>query len=169
MIHKLARRARVPLLLLSVAAPAPAAAQESVSIRSLRGTAFVSEDRMREQARNPVMPAYPEAALRDGVQGLAVALVRFDKEGVVIEAKILKAPDESIAASVRETLKQWAFRPWPEGPTMGTLRFDFSIEDGQGRVKYGSLDGVCYQQPGRHMPGGMLRQRLEDIDTHCVR
>lgn len=155
------------ILLLLLAAAATAAAQESVPTRSLRGTGFSGENAMRQFAKSPVMPAYPEAALRDGVQGLAVALVRFDEEGVVVEVKILKAPDESIAESVRETLKRWTFTPSQGRPVMGTLRFDFSIEDGKGRIQYGPLDGVCFQQPGRQMPGGMLRQRLEDIDKPC--
>jgi TonB family protein len=165
MFNKLARAALITLLLTPVIAPAPIAAQ--------RRRAFSAENAMRQFAKNPVMPAYPEAALRVGVQGLAVALVTYDGDtGEVVKVEILKTPDESIAEAVRDALKQWKFNPANHPSIMGTtiegtLRFDFSIEDGKGRVQYGSLDGVCFQQPGRQMPDGTLRQRLEDIDTPC--
>lgn len=124
---------------------------------------------MRRRAKNPTMPAYPEAALRGGVQGLAVALVTFDVEGAVIRVEILKAPDESIAGAVADALKQWKFSPSAWGrPMQGTLRFSFSIEDGRGHVGYGPFEGICSQKPGTRMPDGTLRQRLEDIDMGCV-
>jgi TonB family protein len=166
MIKRPARVALVTLLLTSVVAPAPAAAQ--------RRRAFSSEGAMRQFAKNPVMPAYPEAALRDGVQGLAVALVSHDSDtGEVIRVEILKAPDESIAEAVRDTLKQWKFTPSTHPSTMGvtiqgTLRFSFSIEEGRGRVQYGPFEGICSQKPGTKMPDGTLRQRLEDIDMGCI-
>lgn len=173
MINRLTRGALVTLLLTSVAAPAPAPAQQPAPARS-RKTAFASEGVMRKTAKNPVMPAYPEAALRDGVQGLAVALVTYDGDtGEVTKVEILKAPDESIAAAVSDTLKQWTFAPANHPSIMGmlmqgTLRFSFSIEEGQGRVKYGPFEGICSQKPGTKMPDGTLRQRLEDIDMGCI-
>ena len=174
MLNRLAQGAlmTLPCLLLAIAGSAPAAAQQPVPTRSRKGMAFMSESAMRRYTKSAVMPAYPEAALRDGVQGLAVALVTFDGEGVVVEVEILKAPDESIAEAVSDTLKRWRFTPSTHPstmgrPTHGTLRFDFSIEDGKGRVQYGPLDGVCFQQPGHQMPDGTLRQRLEDIDKPC--
>jgi len=161
MIKRPTRVALLTLLLLSVVAPVPAAAQQR--------RAFASEGVIRQKAKSPVMPAYPEAALRGEVQGLAVALVMFDEEGVVIKVEILKAPDESIAEAVRDTLKRWKFtRPTMGIPMQGTLRFDFSIEDGQGRVGYGPFEGICSQKSGTKMPDGTLRQRLEDIDMGCV-
>ena len=124
---------------------------------------------MRRFAKNPVMPAYPEAALKGGIQGLAVALVTYDEDtGEVIRVEILKAPDESIAEAVRDTLKRWKYPPSSTGLTVqGTLRFSFSIEEGRGRVEYGPWKGPCSQKPGTRMPDGTLRQRLEDIDMGC--
>lgn len=171
MLDRLSRvaLAATPLLILTVIASAPIHAQQQPPPGRGRLPLFGSEGSMRRRVVSSAMPAYPESSLRAGVQGLAAALVTHDEEGVVIAVKILKAPDESIAASVRDALKRWTFAPPSHGkPQQGTLRFNFSIEGGEGRVEYGSLEGVCYQQPGRQMPDGTIRlETLEDIDTPC--
>lgn len=131
---------------------------------------FAHENSMRRRAKNTFMPAYPEDALRRGVEGMAAALVTFDVNGEVIKVEVLASPDPSITESLVTTLKQWTFEPWrgTGGPraSQGTLRFNFSIAGGEGRVEYGSISLKC-QKPGTRMPDGALRQRLEDIDMDC--
>ena len=169
MINRPTRGALIALLPLLLVA-APAAAQQTGQPVGPDWPNFTSEGAMRRRAKNAVMPAYPEAALRGGVQGLAVALVTFDVEGAVIKVDILNSPDESVAEAVSDALKRWTFTPSTLGKSMqGTLRFSFSIEEGRGRVAYGPFEGICSQKPGTRMPDGTLRQRLEDIDMGCIK
>jgi TonB family protein len=167
MLDRLSRvaLAATPLVILTVAAAAAVAQQPGTA--PAKQPYFAHENTIRRRVVSSVMPAYPEAAKQAGVQGLAAALVTYDETGVVVQVKLLAAPDESIGQAVMDALKQWTFAPPSHGnPQQGTLRFNFSIEGSEARVEYGPIKGLC-QQPGRTMPDGSVRWRLEDIDSYC--
>lgn len=101
----------------------------------------VGEDGMRKSASKTVMPAYPEAALKNREQGVAVVELECDAHGNVVKTSVLEAPSKRIGDAVVAALKQWKFVPSKrqDGTPVsvrGKLTFYFEIDnEGNGRVQ----------------------------------
>jgi TonB family protein len=85
-----------------------------------------------------VKPTYPEDAQKDGIQGQVLAFVWFDKDGKLIEAKILRSPHELLSDAVLMALKSWRIAPdaplFPKANYMSELRFIFVLDNGNAEV-----------------------------------
>ena len=91
---------------------------------------FVSRHYLTKSAK----PKYPEEAKKAGVQGKVLAFVWFDKDGKLVEAKVLSSPDESLSNAVLSALSEWRISPhaplFPDANYMSEFRFVFSLKDG---------------------------------------
>ena len=83
-------------------------------------------------------PTYPEDAQKAGIQGQVLAFVWFDKNGKLVEAKILRSPSDSLSNAVLTALKSWRIAPdaplYPEANYMSELRFVFVLNNGNAEV-----------------------------------
>ena len=83
-------------------------------------------------------PTYPEDAQKAGIQGQVLAFVWFDKNGKLVDAKILRSPSESLSNAVLIALKSWRIAPdaplYPEANYMSELRFVFVLNNGTAEV-----------------------------------
>lgn len=100
----------------------------------------VGEDGMRKSAEKTVMPVYPEDALKNAQQGVAVVEAQYNGKGEVTDAVVLEAPSPAIGQAVVEAARQWKFKPSTLAgkpiSIRGKLTFYFVIgEDGKGRVE----------------------------------
>jgi rhodanese-related sulfurtransferase len=95
---------------------------------------------IRRVATKKPLPAYPPDSVAKKHAGVAVAAIRSDASGRVIEARILEAPDEAIGAAVRDALLTWVVPPMMVGGRQepheltGKVTFYFRIVEGRGRV-----------------------------------
>jgi protein TonB len=62
------------------------------------------------EAITKVQPVYPEAARRAGIEGTVIVSALVDKDGRVLETKIMKSVPALDAAAV-EAVKHWIFKP----------------------------------------------------------
>lgn len=114
--------------------PAKLSAQQEQPIR-------VGEDGMRKSASKTVMPLYPEDALKQREQGVAVVELQYDDKGDVVNTVVLESPSKSIGDAVSRAIKQWKFVPSKRenGTSVsvrGKLTFYFEIDtQGKGSVK----------------------------------
>jgi TonB family protein len=94
----------------------------------------------RRAATRKVTPAYPAASVARKSAGVAVASFTSDPSGKVQSVTILEAPDEAIAAAVREAVEAWEFSPitvmGESGPSglRGKLTFYFRVNGNKGMV-----------------------------------
>lgn len=100
----------------------------------------VEEDGIRKSASKTVMPDYPEKAVKEGKQGVAVVELEYDGQGVVTEVKVIEAPTDTIGRAVVSAVKQWRFRTSSyKGEPLavrGKLTFYFVLDsDGKPRVE----------------------------------
>lgn len=101
---------------------------------------LMSETRLRDLATFSPDPLYPNTAEREGVEGVAVAVLLMDRsDGSVRVARVLEAPDEAIEVAVRKAVLQWTFafdlKTRNSGYDVeGRLTFYFEIEGGHGQV-----------------------------------
>ena len=95
---------------------------------------FVSRHYLTKSAK----PKYPEEAKKAGVQGKVLAFVWFDKDGKLVEAKVLSSPDELLSNAVLSALSEWRISPhaplFPDANYMSEFRFVFSLKDGNADV-----------------------------------
>lgn len=112
----------------------------AASILPAQSIVKTSERSVRARATNKIMPAYPSTSLRAKAEGVAVALIEANPAGTVETVRVLQAPDDAIAAAVRDAVKQWTV---PELKVAGSaqhyvtqarLTFYFQIAGGRGRV-----------------------------------
>jgi rhodanese-like protein len=120
-------------LLIAFAALTLAAQSSASGATQPTPTATTSEVGLRMSAITTVTPSYPEASVKAGISGVAVAEVVASVEGGAPAFEILEAPDERIAAAVREALGKWKF-PALQFATSSRVTFYFRIEGGKGRV-----------------------------------
>ena len=92
----------------------------------------------RHYLTKSVKPKYPEEAKKAGVQGKVLAFVWFDKDGKLVEAKVLSSPDELLSNAVLSALSEWRISPhaplFPDANYMSEFRFVFSLKDGNADV-----------------------------------
>lgn len=99
----------------------------------------LTEEALRRHAIHKPMPEYPAASLQAGVGGSVVGYVLVDTEGNLIRAHVLEAPDDHLAASVKQALANWTWRPFTFDDTgerfraEGRISFYFDPSNG-GRV-----------------------------------
>lgn len=92
----------------------------------------------RRHVTELVKPTYPEDAQKAGIQGQVLAFVWFDKDGKLVEAKILRSPHELLSDAVLIALKSWRIAPdaplFPKANYMSELRFIFVLNNGKAEV-----------------------------------
>jgi TonB family protein len=107
----------------------------------------------RAQARNAVLPEYPQSSREAGHAGRVTAEVDTTKDGRVTNVRILEAPDDAMAASVRSALSRWTFEPFRRAEdraalaTRSRLIFYFRISDGRATVVDGVLESQSSAEP----------------------
>ncbi len=103
-----------------------------------QGLAKTDEVGMRWSAIQAPKPVYSKAAVDKGITGVAVASVLAGTDGHVETVVVLEAPDPALAATVRDALVRWTFKPvaYKESAFKITARltFYFRIENGAGKV-----------------------------------
>jgi TonB family protein len=82
--------------------PSPATPPKSVA---------VSGGVMASMILNKVIPAYPEIAKQDEVQGTVVLGAVIGKDGRIINLKVIQGPSELQQAAL-DAVKQWVYRPY---------------------------------------------------------
>lgn len=97
-----------------------------------------SEINCRRHVTKLEKPTYPEDAHKAEIQGEVLAFVWFDKDGKLVEAKILRSPHELLSNAVLAALKSWRIAPnaplYPEANYMSELRFVFVLNNGIAEV-----------------------------------
>ncbi len=58
-----------------------------------------------------VLPAYPEEAKKNRIEGVVVVEVVIDAEGKVEDVRMLEAPDTSLAQAAVDAVRQWRYVP----------------------------------------------------------
>jgi len=71
----------------------------------------VAEANFRRSALKNPIPQYPERSLAAGTSGVSVARVTAGLDGAIENVQVLEAPDEYIAAAMRQALDKWVVRP----------------------------------------------------------
>jgi TonB family protein len=103
--------------------------------------ATVPEKTLRKFAKVTVMPDYPPDSKRNGSQGVVVAELNINEEGVVEKVEILEAPDDSIGNAVSKATSRWTFEPAIDDATgkairlKGKLTFYFVIDSSGAYVR----------------------------------
>ena len=57
-----------------------------------------------------VAPVYPDAAKRNGIQGVVKLQITIDKDGHVSQVSALSGPEELIQSAV-DAVQQWVYKP----------------------------------------------------------
>jgi len=103
-------------------------------------TVGMAESSIRRVATKRPLPAYPAESIARKSSGVAVAAVASGVDGRMASVTVLEAPDDAIAAAVREALLAWEIpstkvmgRSEPYG-IRGKVTFYFQIVNGHGRV-----------------------------------
>jgi TonB family protein len=87
----------------------PASASHLISTRII-----VPPEIMRSQVLQRTVPEYPEAARRNGIEGVVALVVVVDKSGRVIELRRLNGPQVLLEAA-EKAVQQWRFAPFLVG------------------------------------------------------
>lgn len=78
-------------------------------------------------------PHYPRASRTKGEAGTVHARFQVRQDGTVASVRILKAPSEGLAESVRSAILKWAFEPFelaePGQCLEAAIQIDFKLED----------------------------------------
>jgi rhodanese-related sulfurtransferase len=120
-------------LILCLVPGSAAAAQAQGAVKS-------SEWGLRSRAKASPMPAYPRESLAEKISGVAVAAVLFGVDGKLASIDILEAPDEHMAAAVRDAVERWnvpgaqVMGRDERSPIQGKLTFYFQVRNGKGVV-----------------------------------
>lgn len=69
----------------------------------------VTRPEVLEESR--VLPHYPEAARRDGRQGVVVIRAVIDERGRISEARLLRGIDPALDEAALAAVRRWRFRP----------------------------------------------------------
>jgi TonB family protein len=93
-------------------------------------------------ARNvidPILPIYPEEAVRIGVSGVVRIKIEIGEDGEVLRVKVKPRTNPHLKTAVVDAVKQWRFRPWRgvDGgvrAVISRLTFRFTIKDGEPHV-----------------------------------
>ena len=83
-------------------AQAPAASQQTVSVPAPEILGMVD---------HKVLPQYPKAALRKGIQGDVLFNIVVDKSGKIVSSKLVSGDPLLVAAS-EDAIRQYHFRPY---------------------------------------------------------
>lgn len=74
-----------------------------------------------------VPPRYPDAALRDGIEGAILVEITVDERGRVVDASPVGRPNELLADAAVSAVRQWEFRPHTENGSPTKVRLRQSI------------------------------------------
>jgi TonB family protein len=121
-----------------IAAPQVNAQETVKSERHLIG--YTSEFWGRSWATKKVLPAYPDEAIAENIQGVVETAVGINNDGQVIKVRVPPGLDAHLRKAAVAAVKQWKFRPWEykmQPSEFGTFRltFHFLIEEGATRVE----------------------------------
>src|SRR5215212_3875364 len=134
------------LFILLVAAITPAIWAQESQPRLLppQGVMLLLEPEMacRHHLRKVSKPQYPESARQAQIEGEVLVFVWFDKSGSLVEAKILRSPDQSLSDAVLAAARGLHLTPYaplyPDANFMSELRFEFSLTNGKAEVSNAS-------------------------------
>ena len=136
---KISKRLLLPILLITISLQT-AAQDPPPTLPSLPDEPLLLErERVcRRHVTKLVKPTYPEDAQKAGIEGQVLAFVWFDKDGKLVEAKILRSPNELLSDAVIIALKSWRIAPdaplYPKANYMSELRFVFVLNNGTAEV-----------------------------------
>jgi TonB family protein len=104
-----------------------------------RNHALLPELTARRSAIEPVLPTYPEEAVRRNISGIIRIKIEISAEGEILRIKVKPRTNPLLTAAVADAVKQWTFKPWPgpddtSRPVISRLTFRFTISDGQPNV-----------------------------------
>ncbi len=90
-----------------------------------------SEAKPKFKPLHQEQPVYPEAFLKQGVEGYAVIAFLVDLDGTPRQCQVAEATDAAFGEAARQAIAQWRFSP-PEfrgkpGPILMQLPIDFSL------------------------------------------
>jgi len=103
-------------------------------------TVGMAESSIRRVATTKPLPAYPAESIARESSGVAVAAVASGVDGLMASVTVLEAPDDAIAAAVREALLNWEVPPTnvtgrsETYGIRGKVTFYFRIVNGRGQV-----------------------------------
>ncbi len=83
----------------------------SAKADKIHGPIRVSGDVTPPRATNKTMPAYPEAARKERIEGVVIVQVVIDEEGRISDAEVLKGLSHGLSESAVESVKNWRFEP----------------------------------------------------------
>lgn len=118
-------------------------------------TARTSEGVLRQTALHTVVPAYPDSSIRDRVQGVSVVEVEISPSGILLDVRLLEAPDKAIGEATAHAVRQWKFPAASlQGSStpvrlIGKLTFYFLISDRVGVVRAPASGSFLVQRPSR--------------------
>lgn len=110
----------------------------------VNGFVKIGPEDMWQLASRAPMPAFPRESVEAGRSGVAVASVRVDADGSVIDVDVLEAPDRAIALEVAQAVRRWSFGKvtvsdrTESAAYSGRLIMYFSIVKGEGVVTGGA-------------------------------
>lgn len=121
----------------------------------------VSADTLQQHHLSSAMPAYPEAARKQHVQGTVVLSVDVDKAGAVSAARTL-AGNPLLAGAALSAVKQWKYRPIVVDGTAYPVTGDVLITFGLGLNPWAAERGESPVKPvSCPAPGGELAHSVE--------
>ena len=60
---------------------------------------------------NKVWPVYPQEAIDAKVNGAVVMMAKIDKEGKIVDLKVISGP-EMLRGAMLAAVRQWTFKPY---------------------------------------------------------
>ncbi len=86
--------------------PEEAAAGSDRPVRFAEGTGITEPEALHKA---PV--TYPEEARKQKLSGVVVAEAVIDKQGLVVDVKVLETPDKLLSEAAVASIRQWRFKP----------------------------------------------------------
>ncbi len=125
--------AKVVAFVLAVSAPLLSHAPQTSTVNK-------AESSIRRVATKKPMPLYPAESVAKKSTGVAVAAIASGVDGRVASVTVLEAPDDAIAAAIRDALLNWEIPPTSvmgrseQYGVRGKITFYFQITNGRSRV-----------------------------------
>ena len=120
------------------------------------GAQDAAQGSVKAKVLSQVQPAYPEAARRDGAEGIVVARIRVDAEGNVRGVTIRRSPHEALSDAAEKALRQWKFQP-PERdgkPVAFTAMYEFEFRLSDALLIGGANPPPAVEEADRYIAAG---------------
>jgi len=107
---------------------------------TLKDHAILPESYLRQTVRNPVMPIFPDEAIKKNISGLIRVRIEISSRGEVLRIKVKPGTNRILAQAVVDAVKEWQFHPFrgSEGdtPSIGRLSFSFALSEDRSSVEF---------------------------------